>query len=103
MKLPNGLFWPVPVMNIVASEQLTDAVKNADSIALRDPNVEGNPPLAIMKVSAIETLSTAQKQLLIEKTFGTTDPEHPRRTGFRRCRRQRAFRFDQSAELFLLP
>ena len=77
MKLPNGLFWPVPVMNIVPSEQLTDAVKNADRIALRDPNVEGNPPLAVMKVSAIETLSTDQKQLLIEKTFGTTDPEHP--------------------------
>ena len=77
MKLPNGLFWPVPVMNIVPSEQLTDAVKNADSIALRDPNVDGHPPLAIMKVSAIETLSTEQKQLLIEKTFGTTDPEHP--------------------------
>ena len=77
MKLTNGLFWPVPVMNIVPSEQLTDAVKNADRIALRDPNVEGNPPLAVLKVSAIETLSTEQKQLLIEKTFGTTDPEHP--------------------------
>ncbi len=77
MKLPNGLFWPVPIMNIVPDDQLTDAVKNADRIALRDPNVEGNPPLAIMKVSAIETLSTEQKQLLIEKTFGTTDPEHP--------------------------
>ena len=34
-------------------------------------------PLAVMKVSAIETLSADQKQLLIEKTFGTTDPEHP--------------------------
>ena len=77
MKLSNGLFWPVPVMNIIPSEQLTDAVKNADSIALRDPNVDGNPPLAIMKVSAIETLSEDQKHLLIEKTFGTTDPEHP--------------------------
>ena len=77
MKLPNGLFWPVPVMNIVPSEQLTDAVRNADRIALRDPNVEGNPPLAVMKVSAIETLSADQKQLLIEKTFGTADPEHP--------------------------
>ena len=77
MKLLNGLFWPVPVMNIVPSEQLTDAVKNADSIALRDPNVDGNPLLAVMKVSAIETLSVEQKQRLIEKTFGTTDPEHP--------------------------
>ena len=70
-------FGPVPIMNIVSSEQLIDAVKNADRIALRDPNVEGNPPLAVMKVSAIETLSTEQKQLLIEKTFGTTDPAHP--------------------------
>ncbi len=77
MKLSNGLFWPVPIMNIVPSEQLTDAVKNADRIALRDPNVDGNPPLAVMKVSAIETLSREKKQLLIEKTFGTTDPEHP--------------------------
>ena len=77
MQLSNGLFWPVPIMNIVPSEQLTDTVKNADRIALRDPNVAGNPPLAVMKVSAIETLSIGQKQLLIKKTFGTTDPEHP--------------------------
>ena len=77
MKLPNGLFWPVPVMNIVPEDQLTDAVKNADRIALRDPNVDGNPLLAVMKVSAIETLTPEQKQLIIEKTFGTTDPEHP--------------------------
>jgi sulfate adenylyltransferase len=77
MKLPNGLFWPVPIMNIVPEDQLTDAVKNADRIALRDPNVDGNPPLAIMKVSAIETLTPEQKHLIIEKTFGTTDPEHP--------------------------
>jgi len=77
MKLLNGLFWPVPVMNIVPSEQLTDAVKNADSIALRDPNVDGNPLLAVMKVSAIETLSVEQKQRLIENTLGTTDPDHP--------------------------
>lgn len=77
MKLPNGLFWPVPIMNIVPEDQITDAVKNADRIALRDPNVDGNPPLAIMKVSAIETLTPEQKQLIIENTFGTTDSEHP--------------------------
>ncbi len=77
MKLPNGLFWPVPVMNIVPGEQLTNAVKNAERIALRDANVEGNPPLAILKVSAIETLSKEQKQFLIQKTFGTADAAHP--------------------------
>ncbi|MCE2401020.1 sulfate adenylyltransferase [Candidatus Poribacteria bacterium] len=77
MKLPNGLFWPVPILNIVSDDQLTDAVKNADRIALRDPNVDGNPPLAVMTVSAIETFTSEQKHLIIEKTFGTTDPEHP--------------------------
>ena len=77
MKLPNGRFWPVPVMNLVHDEQLTDAVKLADRVALRDPNVEGNPPLAVMEVSAIETFSWAQKNFIIEKTFGTTDSEHP--------------------------
>ncbi len=77
MKLLNGLFWPVPILNFVQSEQLTDEVINADKIALLDPNVEGNPPIAIMDVSAIEELTDIQKTLIIEKTFGTTDPEHP--------------------------
>ena len=77
MKLPNGLFWPVPILNMVHSEQITDAVKNSDRIALRDPNVDGNPPLAVMEVSAIETLTSEQKQHIIESTFGTTDPDHP--------------------------
>ena len=77
MQLPNGLFWPVPIMNIVPDDQLTDAVINAERISLRDPNVDGKPPIAIMKVSAIEQISEEQKQLIIEKTFGTSDPEHP--------------------------
>ena len=77
MKLLNGLFWPVPILNIVPDDQLSEAVKNAERIAVRDPNVEGNPPLAVMTVSAIEKLSPEQKQLIIERTFGTTDPEHP--------------------------
>jgi len=77
MTLPDGLFWPVPVMNLVSSDSLTSGVRHADRIALRDPNVAGNPPLAIMTVSGIEILSSEQKRLLIEKTFGTSDPDHP--------------------------
>lgn len=77
MKLLNGLFWPVPILNFVKSEQLTDDVIKADQIALLDPNVEGNPPIAIMDVSAIEEITDVQKNLIIEKTFGTADPEHP--------------------------
>ena len=44
MTLPNGLFWPVPIMNIVKAEQVTDAIRNANRIALLDPNVDGQPP-----------------------------------------------------------
>ena len=43
MTLPNGLLWPVPVMNIVKAEQVTDAIKNAKRIALLDPNEDGQP------------------------------------------------------------
>ena len=77
MKLPNGLFWPVPVMNLVHDEQLTDAVKLAERVALRDANVEGNPPIAVMEISAIERLKSEQKHFIIEKTFGTDALEHP--------------------------
>lgn len=77
MKLLNGLFWPVPIMNIVSEDQLTNEVRSADRIALLDPNVEGNPVIAVMDLSAIETISSAQINHIIEKTFGTTDPEHP--------------------------
>ena len=77
MSLDDGIFWPVPIVNMVKAEELAASVKNAKRIALRDPNVEGNPVLAIMDVSGIETLSNAQQMLLIEQTFRTTDPQHP--------------------------
>ncbi len=77
MTLPNGQFWPVPVMNIVKSEQVTDAIKNAGRIALLDPNVEGQPPIAVMDVAGIEEISDDQRTYLIEQIFRTTDPSHP--------------------------
>ena len=77
MRLPGGLFWPVPVMNIVKAKQIADSVKNAKRIALRDPNVEGNPVLASMDVSAIEPLSDEKRAFLIEHTFRTAHPAHP--------------------------
>ena len=77
MTTMDGLFWPVPIMNIVKAGQLTTAVRDASRIALRDPNVDGNPVLAIMDVSEVEVLTDAQKGVLIEHTFRTTDPEHP--------------------------
>lgn len=70
----DGLFWPVPVLNLVENP---GDIKAGDRIALNDPNVEGNPVLAIMDVTAVEQFSDAEMQLMTQKTFATDDPEHP--------------------------
>ena len=74
MTLSDGSFFPVPVLNLVSD---ASALKGAGRIALRDPNVEGHPVIAVQDVVAIEEVSDAQMQTMTEKTFRTTDPEHP--------------------------
>jgi sulfate adenylyltransferase len=74
MRTVNGLFWPVPVVNV--SKDVA-AIRGAKRIALRDPNVEGNPVLAVQEVHAIEEMSDAQLKLITEKVFRTGDPNHP--------------------------
>jgi sulfate adenylyltransferase len=74
MKTTSGLFWPVPVMNLTKD---ISAIKGHKRIALRDPNVEGNPVLAVMEVEAIEEVSEDQMRLMTEKVYRTTDPAHP--------------------------
>jgi sulfate adenylyltransferase len=70
----DGLFWPVPIINVVKD---ASAIKGAKRIALRDPNIEGNPVLAVMDVEAIEEASDAQMRFMAEKIFGTLDEKHP--------------------------
>lgn len=70
----HGLFWPVPVMNLVED---ISAISGAERIALRDPNTEGNPVMAIMDVDAIEAVTDAQIDTMAEQIFATLDPEHP--------------------------
>ncbi|HEY9036527.1 MAG TPA: sulfate adenylyltransferase [Pseudomonadales bacterium] len=74
MKTTSGLFWPVPVVNIA---QDVSAIAGAKRIALRDPNVEGNPVLAVMDVAAIEAVTDEQLRTMAEQIFGTLDPAHP--------------------------
>lgn len=74
MQTTSGLFWPTPVVNVVKD---ATAIKNAKRVALRDPNVEGNPVLAIQDVEAIEEISDEQMKLMTEKVFATTDMDHP--------------------------
>jgi sulfate adenylyltransferase len=76
MTLTDGKFFPVPVMNLTTQDQI-DALGGATRIALRDPNVEGKPVLAVMDIEAIEQVSAEQMQAMTEKVYRTTDPEHP--------------------------
>ena len=73
MKTASGLFWPVPIVNLTKDS----SIKAGSRIALRDPNVDGNPVLAVMDVVAVETVSDAQIQRMAEKIFGTLDAKHP--------------------------
>lgn len=68
-----GLFWPVPVLNMVKAFE----GEVGDRIALRDPNVDGNPILAVMDVTGVETLSDDDMSLMTREIFATEDPAHP--------------------------
>ena len=68
-----GLFFPVPVLNLTSEA----GVEAGSRIALRDPNVEGNPVLAIMDVDAVESVTEEQIDFMAEKIFRTLDPNHP--------------------------
>jgi len=74
MKTTDGLFWPVPIVNVVKD---ASAIKGAKRIALLDPNVEGNPVLAIQDVTSIDEATDEQMKTMAEKIYGTTDMAHP--------------------------
>jgi len=74
MKTTSGLFWPIPVLNLVEE---AGNIEVGDRIALKDPNIEGNPVLAIMDVENIEVFSDEEMALMTEKIFRSDDRKHP--------------------------
>lgn len=75
MKTSSGVFWPTPVLNLVDD---AGNIKAGDRIALKDPNVEGNPVVAVMNVEAVETLSADEKKLIADKVYAASpDEDHP--------------------------
>ncbi|WP_231867817.1 sulfate adenylyltransferase, partial [Alcanivorax sp. HI0007] len=74
MTTADGLFWPVPIVNMLKD---VSAIEGAKRIALRDPNVEGEPVIAVMDVAAIEEASDAELEAVAEQVFATNDKEHP--------------------------
>ena len=73
MRTIDGLFWPVPVVNLAES----CPVEPGQRLALTDPNREGQPLLAVMTVEAIETLSDKDVATILDRVFRTDDPKHP--------------------------
>jgi sulfate adenylyltransferase len=73
MHTVDGLFFPVPIVNMTDET----GVEAGSRIALRDPNVEGNPVLAVMDVEAVEPVSQDQITFMAEKIFRTLDEKHP--------------------------
>ena len=72
--LADGLFWPTPVLNLVAD---AGTIKPGDRIALKDPNVDGAPVLAVQTVEAIDSFTPQELSELAQQVFGTTDSAHP--------------------------
>ncbi len=74
MRTTAGLFWPVPIVNVVKD---AGPIQGKKRIALRDPNVEGKPVIAIQEVAAVEQASAEQMQHMTQRIFRTADPKHP--------------------------
>ena len=74
MRTNNGLFWPVPILNLIPDP---GSVAVGSRVALRDPNVDGSPVLAVQEVEAVEELTAEEKEFMTRQIFATDDPEHP--------------------------
>jgi len=74
MHTSKGLFWPVPVLNLTTEGQ---DIAPGSRLALRDPNVAGNPVIAIQDVQAVEELSQDDVDFITQQVYRTTDKSHP--------------------------
>src|SRR5699024_11244412 len=68
LALSSGLFWPIPILNLSTD---ISAIKGARRIALRDPNVEGQPVIAIQDIDGIDEFSDQEMATLIRQIFTT--------------------------------
>ena len=74
LKTSDGTFFPVPVLNMLES---AEGIEVGKKIALLDPNVKGNPVIAIQEVTAIDTATDAELEAIAKEIFTTLDKDHP--------------------------
>jgi len=73
MHTESGLFFPVPVLNLLSEANY----EVGQRIALRDPNVEGAPILAVQTIETIESFTQAELDEIAQAVYGTLDAKHP--------------------------
>ena len=74
MVTKDGVFFPVPVVNVAEN---ASGIEPGMRIALKDPNVEGNPVIAIQTVEKVDTATDEQMAFMTDKIFRTDDMNHP--------------------------
>jgi sulfate adenylyltransferase len=72
MHTTSGLFWPTPVLNLVED---AGSIKAGDRIALRDPNVEGHPVLAVMDVEGVEAFTDEEMATMTQQVYRPAEGE----------------------------
>lgn len=77
MDAGQGQRWPVPLLNLVREWVVPASLRPGGRIALLDPQVDGNPVLAIQTVTAIEPMATAERMALARQVYGSESPDHP--------------------------
>ncbi|MEO0368722.1 MAG: sulfate adenylyltransferase [Pseudomonadota bacterium] len=73
MTTQEGVFFPVPVMNLLHEAEFSVG----DRIALIDPNADEESVIAVQTVTSIETLSDEQLSDIAERVYRTQDSAHP--------------------------
>lgn len=68
------LFWPVPIVNLTDD---IDVIGKAERIALRDPNVPGEPVVAVQTIESIEEVNDSRIEQMARQIFGTIETDHP--------------------------
>jgi len=79
----DNLFWPVPIVNLTTNANALDYT-HGEEVALKDPNVEGNPVIAIQRVENVEKLSDEEIDTIVTNVFGTNDDNHPGVNSFKK-------------------
>jgi len=71
MRLPNGLFWPIPV-TLATSREIAEDIEIGEEVSLSDGQTG-----AVMAIMTVQEKYAADKALEAQKVYGTTDDAHP--------------------------